>query len=731
MREPNTTAAEERFLVEGMDCAACVTRIESAIKKLPGIEGASVNLATGEAAVSYAPGAVTLAAIKAAVDAIGYKAVDLPEEDLHELRSEETEKLYRSRRLKFIVALALSLPIFIISMFMLEFGGSELLQFVLATPVVLWCGSHFFSGGFKAARAKAPDMNTLIMLSVGTAYLYSGIVTFFPTIFPHTAAICTYYEAATTIVTLVLLGGLMELRASKKAGEAMRALLGHQANTATVVRDGSDTQVDIAEVQTNDIILVRAGEKIPVDGIVTEGTVTVDESMITGESKAVRKNISEEVIGSTIVLDGIMQLRATRVGKATVLQQIVRLVERAQESKAPIARLADKVSGYFTQGVIAIALVTFIVWFIASPTDKFSSALVPFISVLIIACPCALGLATPTAIMVGTGRASELGILIRKGSALELASKLDTIVLDKTGTVTVSEPTITSVTPLNGVSTSEILSLAASLERNSSHPIAKAIQRKAEEEHAAIQSVTNFSAAQGKGISAIIGNEQAAIGSPAFLAELGITDIPANHNGIVLAKGKVAIASFTIGQTLKPKVKDAITKLQRMNLEVIMLTGDNEVAAKEIASEVGITNVIANVLPYQKGDTIRQLQEKGKKVGMVGDGINDAPALAQATVSFAIGSGTDIAMQTADITLLRDDLHTVVDTIELSRRTVQTIKQNLFFSFIYNSLGIPIAAGVLFPFFGFMLSPMIGSLAMAFSDVSVIGNSLRLRKAVS
>lgn len=719
-----STFEEDRFLVEGMDCSACATNIEKAIRKLPGIDRASVSLATGEAFVAFDPASVTLGNIKKAVDRIGYKAVDLPEEHAHH-HAEESASLYKQRQIKFFTALVLTLPVFIISMLDLQFAGSNWIQLILATPVVIWCGSHFYIGGFKAARAGAPDMNTLVGLSVSTAYLYSAFITIFPDALPHTAMLCPYFEAATTIVTLVLLGGLMEIRASRKAGEAMRALLNRQAKTATVIRNLIDTVIPLEEVQVGDILLVRGGEKVPVDGIITSGSASIDESMMTGESKPVHRSVGEEVIGSTIVNDGVFQFEATRVGKSTILQQIVRLVERAQETKAPIARLADKVSGYFTYGVIAIAIATFVVWFLLSPTDKFSSALVPFISVLIIACPCALGLATPTAIMVATGTASAKGILIRKGSALELASKLDTIILDKTGTLTLAELEVANVQAYNGSSESEILRLAASVERNSSHPIAKAITRYATAKNISTASATDFKAIEGKGASAVVDGSTIRVGNQLLHDAISI---PSTDASIFIASDSTLLGSFTFKQSLKAGTREAVADLKSLGLDVIMMTGDNEAAASEIAREAGIDHVMANVLPYQKAEKVRQLQETGKNVAMVGDGVNDAPALAQANVGFAIGSGTDVAIEAADITLLRDDLGSVVDAIKLSHRTMRVIKQNLFSSFLYNSIGIPIAAGVLFPAFGILLSPMLGSLAMAFSDVSVIGNSLRLRK---
>lgn len=711
-----TTTHEERFLVEGMDCAACVSRIEAAINKLPGIERASVNLATGEACVLYHPSQLEAKRIQETVDKIGYKAVELPEENLYEHHEAENEELFKERKLKFIVALILTLPVFTISMLMIEFSGSDWLQLILATPVVLWCGAHFFTFGWKEVRSNSLGMNTLIALSVGTAYIYSTLYTIFPHFLPHSAVSCAYFESATTIVTLVLLGGLMELRASRKAGEAMHLLLGKQAMTATVIRNLMDMTVPISKVQVGDTVRVRAGEKIPVDGIVTIGTATVDESMMTGESKPVIKREGDEVIGSTIATSGSFMMNVTRVGTNTVLHQIVRLVELAQSSKAPIARLADRVSGYFVYAVIAIAVVTFALWYMFSPTDKLASAIVPFISVLIIACPCALGLATPTAIMVGSGRASELGILIRKGEALELAHKLDTIILDKTGTITTSEPVLTSIRSLNSISEDELLRYAGSLERNSSHPLAKAFIRAAGERAVELAESTSFELIEGKGVRGVVSGKRVEIGASQGGSTLDIT-IDGERSGIVV-----------ISHSIKPNTKHAVAELKKLGLDVIMMTGDSEEEARRVASDVGIANVMSGVMPYQKAEKVRALRTQGKKVGMVGDGINDAPALAQADVGFAIGTGTDVAMEAADITLMRDDLMAVVDAIRLSKRTLGTVKQNLFFSFFYNSLGIPIAAGALFLPFGIIFSPMIGSLAMAFSDVTVIANSLRLRR---
>ncbi|MFI5264562.1 MAG: copper-translocating P-type ATPase, partial [Candidatus Kapaibacterium sp.] len=569
------------------------------------------------------------------------------------------------------------------------------------------------------------------------AYLYSVIAVLFPDLFSHMGGEAhTYFESATVIITLILLGRLMEDRAKGKASEAMKHLLGKRPKIATVIRDGKDFEITIDEVRSGDTILVRPGEKIPVDGIVLRGTSSVDESMMTGESERVKKSEGSEIIGSTVNGSGSFEYRATRVGKDTVLQQIVRLVERAQGSKAPIAKLADTISGYFVQGVIVISIITFAAWYIFGPEPKLTYAVLTFVSVLIIACPCALGLATPTAILVATGRASELGIIIKNGEALEKAHKLTTLVLDKTGTITSGNPVVTEIVSFNGVSNNDILRLAASVERNSQHPIAKAIMDASAQAKISSFESSGFELSEGAGVSGVIGAERIYAGNKIYLEQHGINfngnakKLEAGISSVFIARDKELLGMIVISSALKPHAKEAITAFKQLGIEVIMMTGDTEEAANAVAKEVGIDKILSGVLPYQKTEKIRSLQAEGKFVGMVGDGINDAPALAQSNVGFAIGSGTDVAIEAADITLLRDDLRAVNDAIKLSKRTMRIIKQNLYSSFLYNSLGIPIAAGVLFMPFGLLLNPMIGSAAMAMSDVSVILNSLRLRKFV-
>ncbi len=731
---------EERFLIEGMDCASCVNRIETTIKKLPGIESASVNLATGEACVLYQPEQIASQKIKDAIDRIGYHAVDLPatKESYSVLETERASE-HKKRLREFYVALALTLPIFLIEMLMIEFRGVRYFELLLATPVVFWSGSQFFVGAYKAARSKTAEMNTLVALSTASAYIFSVLVTLNPTLFSqHSEHTTVYFEAATVIITLILLGRLMEQRAKGKASAAMRSLLKTQATTATIIHNDKPQIVAIESVKIGDIIRVNAGEKIPVDGMITSGNASIDESMMTGESQPQSRESGNEVIGSTNLISGSIEYRATRVGENTVLRQIVRLVEKAQGSKAPIARLADVVSGYFVQAVLAIAIVAGVVWYFVGPEPHLNFALLIFVSVLIIACPCALGLATPTAILVATGRAGERGILIKNGEALENAHKLDTIILDKTGTITTGVPLLKQIITENGFDEQTLLQLAASLERKSSHPLAKAIVKAAEAKEHSLEDVEQFQMSEGKGISADVHNKKIRLGNFDFINEGNIltpqhreqyTRLMSSGESVILMTINGVFAGwFLIEHSIRESVGKAVASLKALGLEVVMLTGDNEDSAREIASRVGISNILANVLPYQKAEHVRLLQQRGKKVAMVGDGINDAPALAQADVGFAIGSGTDVAIEASDITLIRGDLNGVVEAIELSKKTMRIIKQNLFSSFLYNSLGIPIAAGLLFPVFGWLLNPMIGSAAMALSDVSVILNSLRLKK---
>jgi Cu+-exporting ATPase len=794
----------------GMHCSSCAGRIEKALGKTPGVSQASVNFATTRATVHYDPQVTGPAALRDAVRAAGYDAIiaepaptahshaghsdtghshpagdhaahqaALPAASssatLHDAETKARAAEYRAQRQKFTLALVLTIPVAILGMVghlipslasVLDFPGKSWLELALTTPVLFWAGREFFTGAWTAARHRAADMNTLVAIGTLSAYLYSLTVTIAPGWF-HTAnagmsghgaghggaatmPTAVYYEVAAIVVTLILMGRLLEARARNQTSGAIRALMGLQAKTARVQRETpqgamQEADIPIEQVIVGDVVLVRPGEKVPVDGEVLDGTSRIDESMLTGEPLPVEKHAGDTVIGATLNKTGSFRFRATKVGSDTVLQQIVRLVQEAQGTKAPIQKLADRISGVFVPIVICIAIATFVVWFIAAPTEsRLTMALLAFVSVLIIACPCALGLATPTAIMVGTGRGAQSGILIKGGEALETAQKLTTIVLDKTGTITRGEPTVTDVLPaqnwpaqgtVKGTPTNELLLLAASAERGSEHPLGEAMVRAAGERGLSLTQPHNFEALSGQGITATINGRAVLIGNAGLLTQRGLRPDIATAQKLA-DDGKTPIfvsidnqyaGIIAVADTVKASSKAAIEKLHGLGLEVAMLTGDNQRTAEAIARQVGIARGLADVLPAGKSDEIKKLQAEGKCVAMVGDGINDAPALAQADVGIAMGSGTDVAMEAADITLVRGDLNGVAASIALSRATVLNIKQNLFFAFIYNILGIPIAAGILYPFTGWLLSPIIASIAMALSSVSVLTNALRLR----
>lgn len=738
--------------LRGMSCASCANSIEDAIRSVPGVSACSVNFGAEQASVTYDPKRTDLETIQHAVDAAGYTAQPIQEQDLLALdddaerrtRLAESRDLTRKLWVGGIISAILvigsvpamtGLHVPFIPMWLHNFW----LQAVLTAPVQFWCGRSFYVNSWKALKRHAATMDTLIALGTSAAYFYSLFVTIFPGfLIAQGLTPSVYYETAAVVITLILLGRLFENRAKGQTSEAIRKLMGLQARTARIVRNGREMEVPLAEVQLQDVILVRPGEKIPVDGEVIEGASTVDEAMVTGESMPVKKHPGDEVIGATINKTGSFKFRATRIGKDTFLAQIVKLVQQAQGSKAPIQRLADQITGWFVPAVIAVAIVTFIIWY--NIMGNVTLALITTVGVLIIACPCALGLATPTSIMVGTGKGAENGILIKGADSLELAHKLQTIVLDKTGTLTQGKPSVTDFVTVNGTYNSnelKLLQLAASVEHNSEHPLAEAVVQYAQSQQVELAQARDFEAIAGSGVQGYVSGWLVQIGTQRWLSELGIDTQalqPQWDRLEYLGKTVIWIAIdgkvqgiMGISDALKPSSASAVRALQRLRLEVVMLTGDNRRTAEVIAREVGIKRVIAEVRPDQKAATVQAIQSEGKVVAMVGDGINDAPALAQADVGIAIGTGTDVAIAASDITLISGDLQSIVTAIQLSRATMRNIRQNLFFAFIYNVAGIPIAAGILFPFFGWLLNPIIAGAAMAFSSVSVVTNALRLR----
>ncbi len=733
--------------ITGMTCAACARHIEQKLQSTEGVNRAAVNFASAKATVGYNPKAINVGGLIEAVQEAGYGAMD--PQAAETVESVHEEEIYTLKR-KFIIAAVLSLPVLVIAMShgriaALNFAGVNWLQLALTTPVVFYSGWQFYRGAWTALRNRFADMNTLIATGTGAAYLYSAAATIFPNFFvthangDHSAMqVPVYYEAAAVIIALLLLGKLLEARATGRASEAIRRLMSLQAKTARVVRNGTEIDVPVESVMVGDTVIVRPGEKIAVDGVILEGASAIDEAMLTGESLPVDKHKGDEVFGATINKTGSFTFRATKIGRDTALQQIVRLVEEAQGTKAPIQRLADVVSGIFTPIVIGIAVVTFIVWFAISPPEtRLALALMNFVSVLIIACPCALGLATPTAIMVGTGKGAENGVLIKSGESLETAHKIQIIVMDKTGTITEGKPALIDVVAVGEMSQDELLRLAASAERRSEHPLGEAIVKAANERGLQLTDVIDFKAVAGHGIAARIDERPLLIGNEKLMHENSVAiDAIKTQAEELTVKGKTLMfmaidgklaGLFALADEIKPEAQTAIAALQLMGIEVVMITGDNHRAAEAVAHHVGIKKVLAEVLPEAKAAEIKRLQENGRIVAMVGDGINDAPALAAANVGIAIGTGTDVAIEASNITLLRGDLRGVVRAIALSKATIRTIRQNLFWAFIYNAIGIPIAAGLLYPLTGWLLSPVIASTAMALSSVSVVTNSLRLR----
>jgi Cu+-exporting ATPase len=718
----------------GMHCASCALNTEKALKKVEGVKSVNVNFASSKALVELADPKVTVTDLVKAVKNAGYSAkMNVAEKDIEAGKKREYQKIFN----KFLFAAILSLPILIISMpqilmpfgvnaeTLMEFSGRKLLLFVLTTPVQFYAGWQFYTGAYKAARSKTTNMDTLVALGTSAAYFYSVLTTFFITG-------DAYYETAALLITFILLGRLLEARAKGKTGQAIKKLMGLRAKTARILVDGKEKSIPLGEVKVGDIVLVKPGEKIPVDGVVTKGLTAIDESMISGESIPVEKMVGSNVIGATFNKNGFIEFKATGVGEGTVLAQIIRLIEEAQGSKAPIQRVADKISSYFVPGIIIISLLTFLAWFMVSQNFVFSLLL--GIAVMVIACPCALGLATPTAIMVGTGKGAEKGILIKSGEALETAQKVDTVIFDKTGTLTKGKPEVTDIVSKN---TKEALVLAASLEKLSEHPLADAIVRKVEADNLKLIAVTDFEAVTGQGIKGMIqkteilfGNRKLMEGNKVFYGDYGQDLLALEKEGktvMVLARKKEVVGLIAVADQLKENTSKVINSLQKMDIATVMITGDNHVSASAIAREVGITRVLSEVLPQDKADEVSKLQAGGHTVAMVGDGINDSVALTQADVGIALGSGTDVAIESGDIVLVKNNLDDVISAIKLSRFTMSKIKQNLFWAFFYNIIGIPIAAGIFYPFFGVLLRPEFAGLAMALSSVSVVSNSLLLK----
>ncbi|MFY9422708.1 MAG: heavy metal translocating P-type ATPase [Bacilli bacterium] len=730
--------------IAGMTCAACARAVENSLRKLAGVKEANVNYASEKAKVSYVGGKVSIKDLKEAIRKAGYEPLSAEKEDV------EAERKKRERMImliKLIAAAVFTIPLFYIAMgHMLGFPLPDFLdpntnpfnfaltQLILVVPVI-GVGYRFYTSGFSKLFRGKPNMDSLIAIGTGAAFLY-GIYAFVRILQGgHAQAHNLYFESAGVIITLVMLGKYLELVSKGRTGEALKKLMGLRPETARILVDGTEKEIPIDEVESDAVVIVRPGESIPVDGVILEGHTTVDESMLTGESIPVEKGPGDAVVGASINKNGYIKFKATQVGKDTVLSQIIRFVEEAQGSKAPIAKTADVIASYFVPAVILIATVAGLAWFLAGKGTTFALSI--FISVLVIACPCALGLATPTAIMVGTGKGAELGILIKNGEALEIAHSARTIVFDKTGTLTEGNPRVTDIFALPGKTEEEVLRFAASAEVASEHPLGEAIVREAEERGIELLAFSEFENLPGRGIKGLVGEDLVLIGNNPLLDSFGVENVhgevadrfsKAGKTAVYVAAGGELMGIIAIADVLKATSKQAIELLHGMGIEVAMLTGDNRLVAEAMAGEVGIDRVEAEVLPQDKAEVVKKLQAEGKKVAFVGDGINDAPALAQADVGIAIGSGTDIAMESADIVLMKSDLLDVVTALSLSKKTIANIKQNLFWAFIYNTLGIPVAAGLLHLMGGPLLNPMIAGAAMAFSSVSVVTNALRLKR---
>ena len=734
---------EKNIKIKGMHCASCVSKIEKSIRKISGIKKVNVNIATEKVSVKYDLKKVSLDKIYGAIKSAGYEALE--EQEIRKDTEKETrDREIKSLRNKVILGIVLASLALIISFneFFPQLSTINdqiklYILFMLVTPVQFYIGWQFYKGFWNALKHKTSDMNTLIAVGTSAAYFYSLVVTFFPELI-KIGSKDVYFDTAAVIITLILLGRYLEAKAKGSTSEAIKKLVGLQPKTAIIIRNGKEIEVPIGEVKIDDIVFVKPGGKIPVDGIVVFGNSSIDESMITGESIPIEKKKGDKIIGGTINKHGMLKVKAERVGSDTALAQIIKLVEDAQGSKAPIQRLADKVASVFVPIVITIAFITFIAWYIFGPDPAFNFALVNFVAVLIIACPCALGLATPTAIIVGTGKGAENGILIKKAEALETAHKINFVVFDKTGTLTKGKPEVTDIINFTKFTKEDVLRYSAIVEKGSEHPLGESIILEANKKKISIPEPTEFKAISGKGIQAkykrkniLLGNRSLILQNKINMKDLEIKMKKLETEGktvMILAINNELAGLIAVADTLRNESKKAIQELHKMGKKIAMITGDNERTAKAIAKELGIDRLLAEVLPEDKAKEIKKLQKEGNIVAMAGDGINDAPALAQADVGIALGSGTDIALETGDIVLIKDDLRDVVKAISLSSYTIKKIKQNLFWAFFYNSAGIPIAAGALYPFIGFLLHPMIAAGAMALSSISVVSNSLLMKR---
>ena len=745
-REPSERATEIVAPVRGMHCAACVGKVERALTSVPGVDQASVNLATEQATVAFDPARTSVDALRSAVAAAGYELAEPRSEaepaDAVDAERAAREADQRHQKLKFVVGAVLSAPVLLGGMAHIVPWVPAALQdtwllLVLTTPVQFWVGWQFHRGFLHDLRYRTASMSTLVSVGTNAAYFFSVAVTLWPHAFPAHGAVM-YYDVSAVVVTLVVLGRWLETRARGRTSDAIRRLVSLAPRTARVVRDGSEADVPTSEVRVGDFVRIRPGERVPVDGVVTEGASTIDESMLTGESLPVEKAPESKVFAGTVNRTGSFLFRAARVGSETALARIVQLVAQAQGSRAPIQRLADRVAAIFVPIVLGIAALTFLAWWAVGPEPAALFALTNAVAVLVIACPCAMGLATPTAIMVATGRGAEHGILVKSAAALELLHRVDTVVFDKTGTLTVGRPVVTDVVAVPPVAEAEVLALAAAAEQGSEHPLGEAIVARAKERGLALPPITEFTTVPGQGIDALATDGRVLLGNRMLMEARGI-DVGAlagraqalaaeGKTAIYLALGGRALGVLAAADVLKPEAAAAVAALKQRGLQVAMLTGDTRLTAEAVARQAGVDRVLAEVLPEDKVREIAKLQGEGRCVAMVGDGINDAPALARADVGIAMGSGTDVAIEAADVTLVRGDLRGVVAAVDLARRTIRIVKENLVWAFGYNVVLIPVAAGVLYPIWGVLLSPILAGAAMAFSSVSVVTNSLRLKR---